>query len=175
MKARLAAALFVFLVSGCKAKAGEPCTVQRDCSGDLICWCYAWNAYDCKPHKQICTTTAEATAACAKADGCLSDGNCEAPRRSELDPDAIPFCNATDDGCAKWDVCRVHGKCKMARRMCIAASDADCKRSEDCINHGDCTLEGESCVVKSDADCATSMGCKNDGKCKLGEYRYCVR
>lgn len=167
--------LVLVILAGCKAREGEPCTLQSDCRGDLVCFCEKWGAYQCEGAGEKCTSVAKADAICAAKGNCRSDGECFVPRRSEMEGNSIAMCTARKDSCASLEVCRDSGKCTYARGLCVATRDSDCKKSDGCKNFGQCTLENEHCFAMSDADCASSLACTRDHRCKLKpEYNLCV-
>lgn len=176
MWAAIAAALVLGALLGCKAKVDEPCSVQGDCRSGLICWCFAWGPYECRG-KQLCSTPAQVTAACAASPMCETGGLCEAPSLSRLGPDSVPvLCRATAEGCPRWDVCRKHGQCAVDEKEdCVAVADADCKRSTGCKDYGACSLVGKICLPKTDAECAASTRCATMGHCRLSESGACDR
>jgi len=161
--------LLAFVVSACRAKAGQKCDKQGDCAGDLVCDCEDETEFACRDKAgRRCMTLEQANAICAKSSVCKDDGMCEATPRAGLPSDVIgPGCMATPEICAKSELCRRSGRCVEEERWCVAGSDEDCRRSDQCRELGACARGDKYCTAKSEADCAASARCKSEGKCKL--------
>lgn len=152
------AGLFV-AVAGCKATAGESCSVAEDCEAGLGC-----HEAICKPESEVARALEHKRLVEACSAKCSQDGRCGA---------ADGACVARDDeDCLQSTLCKVRGTCSAAEGRCVAARDEDCRRSKICEEQDKCRADDGRCKLSLDA-CKKRDACEERGRCSVKDER-CV-